>query len=296
MLKKNYIEITGVSKSYGKFQALNNINLKIGNGMFGLLGHNGAGKTTLMKLLTTLSQPTKGKIIINGYDVNKDKLEVRRIVGFLPQTFNIYPQLTSLEFLDYMARLNGIKNKEKRVKLISTLLEKVNLHEFKDKKVGGFSGGMIRRLGIAQALVKDPKILIIDEPTAGLDPEERIRFRTMLVELSEQKIVILSTHIVEDISATCEHIALLKAGELIYSGRPIDFINTARDKVWEVVLTNRNDIIEVKNKYHIISMRQESEGIRVRIIATEMHKDSRIRKCVPNLEDALLSYNYVKVN
>ncbi|MCH5139022.1 ABC transporter ATP-binding protein, partial [Clostridiaceae bacterium UIB06] len=213
---ENKVIIKNVTKKYGKFKAISNLNLEIKEGMFGLLGHNGAGKTTLMKLITTLSEPSSGKVIVNGLDTIKNKMEIKNIIGFLPQEFSVYPDLTAYEFLDYIAKLNYIKDNKKRKKLIERILEKVNLSEAKDKKIGGFSGGMKRRIGIAQAIIKDPKVLIVDEPTAGLDPEERIRFRTMLVELSESKIVILSTHIVEDIAASCEQMAFLQNGRLRY--------------------------------------------------------------------------------
>lgn len=287
---ENRILLEGVTKKYGKQKALDTIHLTVEEGMFGLLGHNGAGKTTLMKLLTTLTEPDGGTIRINGYDAVKNKLAVRNIVGFLPQEFNIYPQLTAREFLDYIARLNQIKGAKQRKKLTDALLEKVNLSDVRDKKVGGFSGGMKRRLGIAQALVKDPKILIVDEPTAGLDPEERIRFRTMLVELSRQKVVILSTHIVEDISASCEQIGLLDKGQLKYIGSPLDFVNTVDGKVWEISTRNREDLIEIKDKYPIISIKQTSEGMKARIVGQDILIGHTLQKAEPNLEDAYIYY------
>ncbi|MGL6173063.1 MAG: ABC transporter ATP-binding protein [Cellulosilyticaceae bacterium] len=283
----NTIIIKNLTKKYGKHTALNHISLELHNGMFGLLGANGAGKTTLMNIITTLIDPTSGVVIVNGKDVVKEKLAVRELVGFLPQDFNVYPELTAFEFMDYIARLNQIKNKKERQSLIETLLEKVNLSHVANKKIGGFSGGMRRRLGIAQALIKDPQILIVDEPTAGLDPEERIRFRTMLVELSKDKIVILSTHIVEDISASCEHIALLNEGNIVFAGTPKDFITTASDKIFEVIIKNTDDLVTLKNNYQIISLRQTTNHMLARIIA---NADCGFTPCEPNLEDAYLYF------
>lgn len=283
----NTIIINNLTKKYGKHTALNHISLELHNGMFGLLGANGAGKTTLMNMITTLIDPTSGTILVNGKDVVKEKLAVRELVGFLPQDFNVYPELTAYEFMDYIARLNHIKNNKSRQTLITTLLKKVNLLHVSDKKIGGFSGGMKRRLGIAQALIKDPQILIVDEPTAGLDPEERIRFRTMLVELSKDKIVILSTHIVEDISASCEHIALLNQGNILFSGTPKDFISTASDKIFEVIVEDADHLVELKNKYNIISLRQTTHHMLARIIA---EPNCSFTSCEPNLEDAYLYF------
>lgn len=289
-ISENKIIIKNLTKKYGKFRALNNLNLEIKEGMFGLLGHNGAGKTTLMKLITTLTEPTKGQIIINGLDTVKDKMEIKNIIGFLPQEFSVYPDLTAYEFLDYIAKLNYVKNKKMRRNLIESVLEKVNLFDVKDKKVGGFSGGMKRRIGIAQAIIKDPKVLIVDEPTAGLDPEERIRFRTMLVELSQNKIVILSTHIVEDISASCEQMALLDGGSLRYAGSPVDFVNEVEGKVWEIQVNNKRELLEIKNKYLIISMKQTKEGTYIRVLSENLREGLNIKKEVPNLEDAYIYF------
>lgn len=289
-ISENKIIIKNLTKKYGKFRALNNLNLEIKEGMFGLLGHNGAGKTTLMKLITTLTEPTKGQIIINGLDTVKDKMEIKNIIGFLPQEFSVYLDLTAYEFLDYIAKLNYVKNKKMRRNLIESVLEKVNLFDVKDKKVGGFSGGMKRRIGIAQAIIKDPKVLIVDEPTAGLDPEERIRFRTMLVELSQNKIVILSTHIVEDISASCEQMALLDGGSLRYAGSPVDFVNEVEGKVWEIQVNNKRELLEIKNKYLIISMKQTKEGTYIRVLSENLREGLNIKKEVPNLEDAYIYF------
>lgn len=287
------IVLKNVSKTYGKHKSLNNINLEIEKGMFGLLGHNGAGKSTLMKILTTLTEPDRGSSVdVCGYDVFKHKLDIRKIVGFLPQEFSIYPQLTAREFLDYIAQLNCIKNSTDRNKVIDNVIEKVNLQECIDRKIGGFSGGMKRRLGIAQALIKNPYVLIVDEPTAGLDPEERIRFRTMLVELSQDKIVILSTHIVEDVSASCEKIGLLVSGELKYVGAPTAFIKNVDNMVWEKTIHNNSELVQMKDLYTIVSIRQSSNGVIVRFIADnyEVSEDTGLSAVSPSLEDAYLNF------
>jgi len=290
---ENFILIKNISKTYNKKKVLDNINLEIGNGMFGLLGHNGAGKSTLMKIITTLIQPDRsGKIKICGLDIKKNKIEIRKIIGFLPQEFNIYPHITAYEFLDYMALLNNINNKEDREKLINNTLDKVNLLDNKNKKVGEFSGGMKRRLGIAQAIIKNPRVLVVDEPTAGLDPEERIKFRTMLVELSEDRIVILSTHIVEDISASCEKIGLLFSGQLKFLGSPDEFIKNTDGYVWEKLINNQKDLLELKNNYSIISIKRISGKSIVRFLAhsKDIINTSDINQAYPNLEDAYLKF------
>ncbi len=216
------IVIQNVYKNYGKKEALKNINLKIEEGMFGLLGRNGAGKTTFMRILATLHRETKGNIEICGINI-KEGEKIREIIGYLPQDFYVYLNMTVYEVMDYLAVLSEVKKEERKDK-IKFLLQKVNLQNNYRTKFKSLSGGMKRRLGIAQALLNDPKVLIVDEPTAGLDPEERIRFRNLLCELASEKIVILSTHIVEDIEKTCKNIAVLNEGEIIYSGLLEDFV------------------------------------------------------------------------
>lgn len=290
---ENFILIKNISKTYNQKKVLDNINLEIENGMFGLLGHNGAGKTTLMKIITTLIQPNQGgEIKICGQDIKKNKIDIRKIIGFLPQEFNIYPHITAYEFLDYIALLNNINNKGDREKLIDNTFNKVNLLDDKNKKVGEFSGGMKRRLGIAQAILKNPQVLVVDEPTAGLDPEERIKFRTMLVELSEDRIVILSTHIVEDISASCEKIGLLFSGQLKFIGSPDDLIKNTDGYVWETIINKQQDLLELKNKYSIISIKRIRGKSIVRFLAysKDIINTSDISQVYPNLEDAYLMF------
>ena len=210
------IEIKNLSKNYGQKQALKNINLTIEKGMFGLLGRNGAGKTTLMRILAAILCKTEGEVTVYGTPIEKAK-KIRSITGYLPQEFSFYPNLTVYEVLDYLGVLSGMKKSE-RAERIPNLLKMVNLNGKKNTKIKALSGGMKRRLGIAQAILHQPKVLIVDEPTAGLDPEERVRFRKLLCDIAEDRIVILSTHIVEDIEKTCKNIAVLRDGEVIYNG------------------------------------------------------------------------------
>lgn len=284
------IVLNNVIKKYGKNDIIKNVDLNIDGGIFGLLGRNGAGKTTLMNLIIGLEEPTSGTITINGIDLRKNKLEVKGIIGYLPQEFTLYPELTGVEFLDYIARLNNLKDVKQRYKVVQDILEKVNLLGVKDKRIDSYSGGMKQRLGIAQALVKNPGILIVDEPTAGLDPEERIKFRTMLVELSRSKTVLMSTHIVEDISASCDHIGILDSGQLRYVGTPSNFIKIAADKVWECEIKSIEELIKLKNTCTIISVNQTQCGIRARIVGCNIEDFSTRRSVEPTLEDAYILF------
>lgn len=231
------IKIRGLNKFYGKKQALKDVNLTIRTGMFGLLGRNGAGKTTLMKVLAALLPKSEGEISVCGRNVERAQ-SVRKIVGYLPQDFSMYPNMTVYEAMDYLGVLSGL-NKSRRKERIPELLQRVNLQDDSRKKVKALSGGMKRRLGIAQAILHDPKVLIVDEPTAGLDPEERVRFRNLLCEIAEERIVILSTHIVGDIEAACENIAVLDEGEMIYKGTVSDLISMAEGKVYSAEISKR---------------------------------------------------------
>ena len=217
----NNVVIQNLKKNYGKLTALNNVNLEIGEGMYGLLGKNGAGKTTLMRILTTILPETSGKVELCGIPLAK-KREIRRIIGYLPQDFSLYPSLTVYENLDYCGILSELSSNERKAR-IKDILEKVNLTDEQKKKAKALSGGMKRRLGIAQAMLNNPKVLIVDEPTVGLDPEERYRFRNLLTESAKERVIILSTHIVEDIENTCTTIGILDKGTLKYNGGLEDF-------------------------------------------------------------------------
>lgn len=281
----NKIEIRNVDKFYGKKQALKNVSLTINQGMFGLLGRNGAGKTTLMKSLATLHNIQKGSIVVCGIPINNAK-EIRSMTGYLPQDFSMYPSMTVLESLDYLGVLSGME-KSLREKRIAMLLKRVNLTEHKNKKVKALSGGMKRRLGIAQALLHEPKVLIVDEPTAGLDPEERIRFRNLLCEVAEERIVILSTHIVGDIEATCEDIAIMNGGEILWQGTVSELLQSAEGKVF-TINANKKYLPQIKQQYIVTGMLVQSEYTTVRIISEHTPDLQGVVTTEPNLEDAYM--------
>ncbi|WP_032122138.1 ABC transporter ATP-binding protein [Clostridium amazonitimonense] len=279
------ITIENLKKLYGNKEVLKGINLNIEEGMFGLLGPNGAGKTTLMRILTTLIPKSEGHIKIDNIDITNKK-EVREIIGYLPQDFSIYQSMSVYEALDYLALLSGITNKALRKERIVYLLEKVNLENHLNTKVKALSGGMKRRLGIAQAILHNPKIIIVDEPTAGLDPEERIRFRNLLRDFSENRIVILSTHIVEDVEFTCENLAVLNEGRLLYTGRVKSLLEKAEGYVWTANI-NRDELDRVRNKYQIISTVSEGDLIKLRLISEGKPFD-KAESVKPSIEDAYM--------
>lgn len=264
------IQINSLSKVYNKKKfALNDVNLTIGNGLFGLLGPNGAGKTTLMRILVTLMSPTNGTVSIDGYDLAKHRGEIRAITGYLPQGFSTFPKIKTWEFLDYSARLAGLFNKSERNSKVDEMLEKVGLFDVRDRLAKKLSGGMKRRLGIAQALIGDPKLLIVDEPTTGLDPEERIRFRNILTDMGrEDRIIILSTHIVGDISSTCNDMALLVEGNLAFHGPPDEFVRIAEGHTFQKEVLD-DELATIKEQYPIISTIPASHGWQVEFVADD---------------------------
>lgn len=278
------IVLKDLDKYYGKKQALRRVNLTISQGMFGLLGPNGAGKTTLMKILATLLPKTGGKVTICGTDISQER-EIRRMVGYLPQDFSMYGNMTVYEVMDYLGVLSGMKKAERRER-IPILLEKVNLTENHGTKVKAMSGGMRRRLGIAQAILHNPRVLIVDEPTAGLDPEERVRFRNLLCEIAEERIVILSTHIVGDIEATCENIAVLNQGELLFQGTVTDLLEHAEGKIFTATVS-RMELPMLKKQYEVTSMLIQENEAQVRFVAKEKPFASA-NLCEPNVEDAYM--------
>jgi len=288
----NYIEIQNLYKVYSqgrsKFTALEDINLKIDTGMFGLLGPNGAGKTTMMRILATLLKPTSGSISIYGYDLFKNRKNIRRLLGYLPQEFGVYPQLYAQEFLDYIARLNGLKNRKARKAEVDRIMALTKLEDLKNRKVKTFSGGMVRRLGIAQALVGSPRLLIVDEPTTGLDPEERIRFRNLLSEISSQVAIILSTHIVNDISSTCNNLAIIHLGKIAYWDNPAKLLNNARGKTWILKIAH-DELAHLKENVGVISMVMQPDHVEVRVVADEVNGFAA-ENVEPNLEDAYIYF------
>jgi len=283
------IIIKNLSKTYKKgVKALDNVSIEIREGMFGLLGPNGAGKTTLIKILSTLLEASAGEVKIGEYDIAENRKEIRKILGYLPQEFGVYPKMKTWEFLDYVASLSGIINKSERSKKIDEMLNLMGLSEVRDRKAKKLSGGMLRRLGIAQALIADPDILIVDEPTTGLDPEERIKFRNLLTDISQNKVIILSTHIVGDISSTCEDMALLNIGKIVFKGRPSEFIKKAEGHIWKIVVDEK-ELDEVKKDYNIISMVPINGTVELKIAGRELKKYSG-ENIQPTLEDAYVYF------
>jgi ABC-type multidrug transport system ATPase subunit len=268
---------------------LDNINLEIDPGMFGLLGPNGAGKTTLMRIMTLLQGCTSGTVLFDDYDIGRDRKEIRTLLGYLPQDFRFFEKLKTWEFLDYGASLAGIRGKKTRGEAVDEMLRKVGLFEVRDRWANRLSGGMKRRLGIAQALIGSPKVIIVDEPTTGLDPEERIRFRNILSEVSDKDaVIILSTHIVGDISSTCKKLALLNRGQLKFEGSPDEMIELSRGKVWEIFVTDI-EYEEVKERYPIISTIPVDGGLEIQVVAE--HVEGYSCKAIdPNLEHAYVYY------
>ena len=278
------IKIEHLEKVYGKNKVLKDICLDIPVGMYGLLGENGAGKTTLMRILATVSEATRGTIRIDNKDI-KNKREIRQMIGYLPQEFAIYPTMTVYSALDYLGILAEIP-KQKRRHRVNELLKQVNLEQEKNKRFHNLSGGMKRRFGIAQALLNDPKVLIIDEPTAGLDPEERLRFYNLLSELARERIVLLSTHIVNDIEATCSKVAILCAGTVIFQGNISDLLKFGEGKVYTTTLSHK-ELDDFKKSCHIISIFQNGNDVSCRFLSDEIPK-RKVTPCKATIEDSYL--------
>ena len=281
------LEFDDLTKEFGDFTAVNHINLTMTNGVYGILGVNGAGKTTLMRMLCTLLKPTSGTICCNGKDIFNMDSEYRKLLGYLPQDFGFYPEFTVEDYLLYIAALKGIRPvvAKKRVK---ELIAKVGLSKAAHKKMKKLSGGMKRRAGIAQAMLNNPKILILDEPTAGLDPNERIRFRNLISELSEDRLVLLSTHIVSDIEYIANEIWLMKDGEVLHKGSIEELINSMTETVWEC-LVPKNRVSDFMEKYKISNMKSEINQIMLRIISHEKPVENAMR-VEASLEDVFLYY------
>ena len=261
------LNIDNISKTYPNgVQALKNVTIEIGNGIFGLLGPNGAGKSTLMRTIAALQDADNGTIMLGDVDVEKDKQGLREMLGYLPQEFGVYPKVSAIDLLDHMAVMKGITDAKRRKEQVDSLLYQVNLWESKDQKLGTFSGGMKQRFGIAQALLGDPKIIIVDEPTAGLDPMQRNRFHNLLSEIGENVVVILSTHIVDDVSDLCNDMAIILNGELKLAGKPLELIKKLEEKVWQGLV--EKDVAEsLKDDERLISSRLYMGKVKVRLLS-----------------------------
>ena len=258
--------IDNVSKTYANnIEALKNVSLEIGNGMFGLLGPNGAGKSTLMRTIAGLQDADSGSITVGDISVARDKQALREILGYLPQEFGLYPKVTAIELFDHLAVMKGITDKSEREKSTKSLLTQTNLWKYRNRKLGTFSGGMKQRFGIAQALIGDPKLIIVDEPTAGLDPTERNRFHNLLSEIGENVIVILSTHIVEDVSDLCSHMAIIKEGQVRLIGEPMSLIKGIRKKIW-TGLVEKKEYKGIKKEHQLVSSKLYMGKVQVRLL------------------------------
>lgn len=278
------IEIKQLSKNFGKKQALDNVDLTIKQGMFGLLGPNGAGKTTLMKVLTTLLRKSSGEVRICGVNVENCK-QIRSMIGYLPQDFSMYGNMSAYEALDYLAVLSGM-NKKERQKKVPEMLAKVHLENQKKTKVKAMSGGMRRRLGIAQAIIHDPKVLVVDEPTAGLDPEERVRFRNLLCEIARDRIVILSTHIVGDIEATCEDIAVLNEGKIMFRGTVSELLHMVEGKVYKAEVSTM-ELPMIKDTFLVTGILTNGSTSTVKMVSEELPMAEAVL-CNGDVEDAYM--------
>ncbi|MFV8325222.1 ABC transporter ATP-binding protein [Flavobacterium sp. ZS1P14] len=279
------LEIKDISKQYNKSKfGLQNFSITIENGILGLLGPNGAGKSTLMKIIATISNPTSGQILLDGVDITNNPNKIRKILGYLPQDFGVYPNLNAYEFLEYIAAMKGIGGPNLKDRIFQ-LLEGVNLIDAAKKPIGTYSGGMKQRIGIAQVLLNNPKILIFDEPTVGLDPEERVRFRNLISDLANDCIVILSSHIVSDIETIADEVAIMKNGKLISQGFQQDIIDAVKNKVFELEIDN-NDLNAFKESHLILNTIRKKDKILVRFIGKENLPDATL--CNATLEDAYL--------
>lgn len=284
----NNLQISGLQKTYANgVAAIDNISLNITNGMFGLLGPNGAGKSTLMKTIAGLQQPDNGSILFNSVDVVKDTSFIKKQLGFLPQDFGVYPKISAYDLLNHLAILKGLAQKYERREQVLALLEKVNLYDQRKKEAHSFSGGMRQRFGIAQALLGNPKIVIVDEPTAGLDPQERNRFNNLLSEIGEDIIIILSTHLVEDVKNLCTQMAIMNNGRLVVTGKPTDFIELMKGKLWRKTIDRRERSLYEDN-FQIISSQFNTGKLMIHV-QSESNPGEGFESAEPALEDAYFS-------
>ena len=278
------LSIKNVSKTYSNnVEALKDVTLEIGNGMFGLLGPNGAGKSTLMRTIAGLQELDSGSITVGDIDVSKHKHELRKVLGYLPQEFGLYPKVNALELFDHLATMKGITDSKERDELTKSLLSQTNLWKYRNRKLGTFSGGMKQRFGIAQALIGEPKLIIVDEPTAGLDPTERNRFHNLLSAIGENVIVILSTHIVEDVSDLCSKMAIIKDGKVKLVGEPLTLVKDLKAQVWTGLVTKK-DFKNVKNDHQVISSKLSMGKVQIRVLSDQEPIDG-FEQVDPEIED-----------
>jgi|TARA_B110000908_G_scaffold167325_1_gene220057 ABC-type multidrug transport system ATPase subunit len=277
--------IENLTKTYSnKVKAIDNLSLTIGKGMFGLLGPNGAGKSSLMRTIATLQAPDSGSIIFNEIDVLKDQLSLRKILGYLPQSFGVYPKMSAEELLNYFALLKGVSNKTERDKLVNELLDITNLQDVKKKYVEGYSGGMKQRFGIAQLLLNNPKLIIVDEPTAGLDPAERQRFLNVLREVGTNCTVIFSTHIVDDVKELCNDMAILNGGRILKHIKPVDATNEIKNKIWTKTVT-REELEKAEIEFNILSSNYNVDNTLTIRVYSEEKPSKDFKKVEPQLDD-----------
>ncbi|MFZ6707730.1 ABC transporter ATP-binding protein [Undibacterium sp. TC9W] len=282
------LRIQQLSKQYSNgVQALNDINLTIPAGMFGLLGPNGAGKSTLMRTLATLQDADAGTAMLDNINIHEQKDHIRRLLGYLPQDFGLYPKVSAYDLLDHFAVLKGLDQRKQRKEAVEALLHQTNLYNVRSKHLGGFSGGMRQRFGIAQALLGDPKLIIVDEPTAGLDPEERVRFHNLLADIGTEKIVILSTHIVEDVADLCNNMAVINKGRVILTGQPLSLVAQIQGKIWKRFIEKR-ELADCQKKYQLISSRLTSGRTLIHVYADEK-PGHEFEAAAGNLEDVYFS-------
>lgn len=279
------LQIENLTKTYSnKIKALDNVNLKIGKGMFGLLGPNGAGKSTLMRTIATLQSPDSGTITFNEIDVLTDQLSLRKVLGYLPQSFGVYPKMSAEELLNYFALLKGISIKKERDELVDKLLDITNLIDVKRKNVDGYSGGMKQRFGIAQLLLNNPKLIIVDEPTAGLDPAERQRFLNVLREVGTNSTVIFSTHIVDDVKELCNDMAILNGGKILKHIKPVDATIEIKNKIWTKIL-EREDLDKAEKEFNILSSNYNVDNSLTIRVFSEKKPGAGFKKSDPQLDD-----------
>ncbi|MCD6018522.1 MAG: multidrug transporter ATP-binding protein [Bacteroidetes bacterium] len=282
------LTISNVSKTYANgLKALTDVNLTIAPGMFGLLGPNGAGKSTLMRTIATLQDPDTGTIMLGDIDVIKQKEELRKVLGYLPQDFGFYPKVNAVDMLHHFAVLKGINNKSERKEICDALLHQTNLYDARKRNLSEYSGGMRQRFGIAQALLGSPKLIIVDEPTAGLDPAERNRFHNILSDLGENIIVILSTHIVEDIKNLCPRMVIMNRGQVLLDGKPSDTIEQMRNTVWKLAI-DKNELNTYKDKYKVISAKVVDGKVLIHV-KSDVMPDAAFSVVEPDLEDVYFS-------